>query len=458
MTKVMEIGPRGKAGPIHLWNPVGFDPVEFLGESLRKRSDLARFVAHKIVWAGVFKRTNTSGFVQLKAEYLRKFFPDSQIYKRVMAGLVDGGAIECDGSYVRGQKCLGYKLNPELSRMRQTRVPVLDTVLARKIARARDESSQGLQPVHRYLLGHLKTVRIDVDAATETFYAGDFHPVNETAIQFIAAGDWRLIVCDYGRVHTNLTNLKSKFRRFLSVNGETLVNLDIRNSQPLVFASILRDRFGQSKLPADVNKYIDLCESGTFYDHLMQESGIPAKKRSAFKKSFFRRVFFCKNDPPTKAAVAFGEVFPNVYRVIRDLKADQYQALAHSLQRRESSIMIGGVATRCMLEIPAAFVGTIHDSILCHPRYAEQIRQYIMESFSGVGLIPTIRIENPQPILPGRNPSKHKSIKSNQSTYNTMEDCEDRQDSDYQTKRVIRYRGTRVPQIFREGKARCPGR
>src|SRR4051794_40254150 len=43
---------------VYFWNPSGFDPVTYLGEPLRRRADLARFVIHKIIWSNVFKRTN----------------------------------------------------------------------------------------------------------------------------------------------------------------------------------------------------------------------------------------------------------------------------------------------------------------------------------------------------------------------------------------------------------------
>src|ERR1035437_661959 len=117
---------HGRSRPIYLWNPSGFNPLTYLSELLRKRADLARFVLHKIIWSNVFGRADRRGFVTLKAAYLREFFPDSGVYSRVMKGLIDGGAIICDGQYIEGEKCLGYKLSPEYSTMRQRRIQVTD--------------------------------------------------------------------------------------------------------------------------------------------------------------------------------------------------------------------------------------------------------------------------------------------------------------------------------------------
>jgi hypothetical protein len=371
--------------------------MAYLGEPLRKRADLARFVVHKIIWSNVFGRADKKGFVPLKAEYLRAFFPDSIVYSQVMKSLVGGGAIICDGQYIVGDKSYGYKLNPELAKMRQERVFVTDTRLMKKITRSRVEFSTSFEGVNRHLKDNLLTVMIDHSAALDLLRKNNFDPTNETAIQFIRYKEFHFHVCDYGRVHTNLTNLKARLRQFLSVRGESLVNLDVRNSQPLVFAVLLKDHYeftdDTTHVPEDVLKYVELVQAGQFYDYLMEESGIPADERSRFKRSFFGRVFFCKNHPVTKEAEMFGDLFPSVYSVIRALKADDYTALAKALQRRESSIVIGGVATRCMRDLPHVFISTIHDSVLTTPPYADAIKGIMMDEFLNVGLVPTIRVE-----------------------------------------------------------------
>src|SRR4051812_13899178 len=86
---------RDPVSPIYLWNPVGFDPLVYLGASHSHWSDLARFVVHKIIWANVFRSANSKGFVPLKAAYLRPFFPDNRIYPLVMKALIEGEAIVC---------------------------------------------------------------------------------------------------------------------------------------------------------------------------------------------------------------------------------------------------------------------------------------------------------------------------------------------------------------------------
>ena len=255
--------------------------------------------------------------------------------------------------------------------------------------------------VHQHLFKNLQDIEIDHDAALALLlHQGDFCPENETAIRLIDDKQFHFVVCPYGRVHTNVTNLKSCLRQFLNVRGESLVNLDIRNSQPLIFAAVLVDDLKVANgvdqpMPPDATKYVELVQAGQFYDYLMDEFGIPSAdgRRSTFKQEFFASTFYCRNDPVTRKAEKFGRLFPNVYGLIRRRKEDDFTSLCKDLQRTESAIIIGDVATRCMIELAHAFVATIHDSILTTAKYADIIRGFMLEGFGWVGLTPTINVE-----------------------------------------------------------------
>ena len=57
-------------------------------------------------------------------------------------------------------------------------------------------------------------------------------------VEQIADNDTEFSVCRYGRVHSSLTRCSKRIRPALRVSGESLVMLDIANSQPL-FLSLL---------------------------------------------------------------------------------------------------------------------------------------------------------------------------------------------------------------------------
>lgn len=395
-------GPPPANGPvsaIYVVLPAGFDPKSHLPEHLHRHSDSASFLIHKVICGSVFNRDEKKGMTKLNAVSSRKFFPNTYVYKQVKDSYLGNGVIVTDNQYVVGEKSRGYALNAELSKMRHQRTPITNAFLSRKIVQSRQAVARSAKGVHQHLLNNLLAIEIDADSALELLRQhGDYEPANETAVQFIRDKEFHFQVCPYGRVHTNVTNLKSCLRRFLSVRGEPLVNLDVRNSQPLIFAAILTGVYGAaggrgSILPPDVEKYVELVQAGQFYEYLMDEAGIGIDERKAFKTRFFAHTFFCKNEPIKSEAAIFDGLFPNVYALIREKKADDYTALAKELQRTESSIVIGGVATRCMAELPYAFIATIHDSVLTTARYAELIRGFMMDEFAKVGLAPTIRVE-----------------------------------------------------------------
>ncbi len=203
-------------GVVLVWNPVGFDPRDCLPADLHRYADCARYFVHRIHYETVFDRRLRGEFVPLKAEYLRTMFPKNGIYKRVRDSLIERGAILCDNHYVAREKSCGYKLGPELAARRQHRTTLTDRTLCRKLRKKREGRNKE-DEVHRHLRYYLERIEIDYSAALASLLAEpDFEPADETAIQLIRDRQFFLHVCDYGRVHTNLTNLKSSLRPFLS--------------------------------------------------------------------------------------------------------------------------------------------------------------------------------------------------------------------------------------------------
>ena len=203
------------------------------------------------------------------------------------------------------------------------------------------------------------------------------------------------------RLHTNITNMSSELRPFIShETGEQLVNLDIRNSQPLLFATLIQDHYKGQDLPEDAKLYIELTSAGLFYEHIMRLCGVPQipGERKLFKKQFFGRVFFCENlhmDSYADAQV-FKEHFPNVYELIRFYKRKDYKQLAIEMQKRESKIIIDTVCSNLFKEYgPDFFCLTIHDSIVVLKSQQELVKQCICNAFATLyGIMPTV---NPEP-------------------------------------------------------------
>ncbi|UOR07464.1 hypothetical protein MUN82_10280 [Hymenobacter aerilatus] len=199
------------------------------------------------------------------------------------------------------------------------------------------------------------------------------------------------------RIYTNLTSLSTDLRQFLYHHSSTekLVNLDIRNSQPFIFAAILKDYYKASTvLPEDVQEYINLCAVGTIYEEIMNRLQVEETQRRTFKIKFFANLFFCKNQHSenSKAGKLFMQDFPNVYRVIHENKAVNYKYLAILMQRKEASIILKTISKK--LQKQGIYHNTIHDSVIVLESDVETVKNLMLEAFTdAIGVAPSIKAE-----------------------------------------------------------------
>ena len=95
-------------------------------------------------------------------------------------------------------------------------------------------------PLHRNLRRFVKAISIDEVGALEAVQGSPFERSAQVAmIQRIVNGDFFTVADRFGRFHTNLTNLKATLRPYLRYRESHLCNLDIANSQPMVFCLLL---------------------------------------------------------------------------------------------------------------------------------------------------------------------------------------------------------------------------
>ncbi|WBA43181.1 hypothetical protein [Hymenobacter canadensis] len=220
------------------------------------------------------------------------------------------------------------------------------------------------------------------------------YEADRMAIEKIAKGDFFLEQPDKtSRIFTNISNLSSDLRQFLfhQQSESRLINLDIRNSQPYIFSLLLADAYRGEELPADVQEYIRLTSSGTFYNVLMDDLGYPQEQRSAFKVKFFASIFFCKSEHSAGQPFGryFAQRFPNVYKQVEHHKERDYSDLAILMQRREASVILGKISAK--LTASGIFHATIHDSVVVLEEHTEKVRKMMMDGFRDeIGTSPTI--------------------------------------------------------------------
>lgn len=203
-----------------------------------------------------------------------------------------------------------------------------------------------------------------------------------------------------GRFHSNLTNIKKELRNYITYDGNRLVNVDIKSSQPFFSTLLFKPTFYKEKseiinvydIPTSVpmlstsvvkfkstiimlgktlqnsdyreyNEFIDMVNSGDFYKKLYTKL-YPKKPYDRPKAKLMILIyFFSKNRSKAKFKKDFKNAFPEVHKFLALIKKKNHTALSHLLQRIESEIIIERVTMRISQEKPNLPIFTIHDSV-----------------------------------------------------------------------------------------------
>ena len=439
------VSPKRRRVPPRCYSPVDFDEKKCLPKHLWRYAEDARYVLGLILWQTLMRfpkevRKNADPGVELKAAYLRDTMTCKDRYRKVLDALEKSGAIRCDHHYVEGRKCHTYWLGDLFSRKYETHIFTKTALVANLVRREKKEVAD-LTLLHQWLRDRLFLLDID-DMAAMKHLAGDPN-AHLFALQVMAIKDKSPIRYDrdeYGRVHTNLTNLPSDLRQFLRLDGSPLVNLDIANSQPMFLGLVLHAPIGlkvpkgelspekqkllqlldpysipnQPLLPPTplrsriikmdekvVGEYLDCCCRGQLYETLGACVGLSREEAKAgvlhalycdtakWKK---RRKALEEQYPETaKTFKAFDQLYPGLMKAVESWKRGDYTRLPKAMQRLESYVVFQMICERVRRERPDTWLATIHDSILCHPRDADYIRSVMLDEFSSIGATPTIK-------------------------------------------------------------------
>ena len=229
---------KGTSKRVVLYVPDTFDPDVHLPEELRHLADYARYLLHRVNVGRVHLRRGNN-LIYLKRDYLVKFIPKYR-FTAIRDALVDSGVIHVRKFCIKGEMSFGYRLLPPHNQGFFLYQPTIKRLID-KIIRWRKKESDALRhPVHRELRRYVKALTIDEEAALTSVHGTPFQQAAQVAmIRRIKDGDFFTIPDRYGRFHSNLTNLKKALRPFLRYRDSELVNLDIANSQPIVFCLLL---------------------------------------------------------------------------------------------------------------------------------------------------------------------------------------------------------------------------
>jgi hypothetical protein len=227
-------------------------------------------------------------------------------------------------------------------------------------------------PVHTWLKKQAQRIEVADDETSDQ-------------LKIIKDGLWKFNSKDaFGwRFHSNLTRLKTEGRKTLRINGKPLVEIDIKNSQPLFLAKLLKERGVEG-----CDKFIDICQQD-LYAYLAVIAGVT---RSEAKTAVIETVFFARIGAKHRIKTLFKAEFPKVWQFIEGIKKKDHKKLARLLQRTEAQFIIYTVCERIRNEAPETFIATIHDSILHLPKDSEYVRAVLDSEFAKYGLKPKLEV------------------------------------------------------------------
>ena len=229
----------------------------------------------------------------------------------------------------------------------------------------------------------------------------------------------------YGRVHTNVTQMKREVRSCMTCDGMPVADVDIKSSQSAFLVKVLRTAADDSidldiyaspsmvqlrrhvasldrdRYLAECDRYTGLLSGGRFYEFLMDEMNADFDldvdmDRSSTKEAFFRFVFgpaAVREGDEVKGAMrrVWMEHFPVLTAALDRIKEANYTALSHEMQRVESHFVFDIVIPRLRDEVGCHYC-TVHDSIIVAAEYADRVKAVMDEELAGFS-VPTMTVE-----------------------------------------------------------------
>lgn len=254
------------------------------------------------------------------------------------------------------------------------------------------------------------------------------------------------------RLHTNLTNMPSKFRPYLTYHGENIQSLDIKNSQPYFMVLVLEslnnskiieimskvfgsDNIGniQQKLQQIMSCKVFQQEfaplkkavlAGKFYEFLMPLfTDIHPDSDSVFRKSFYDshigkvkvyefetkrdlmkkltlQILYTPLKRPSKEYLIFKQHFPLLCECIEVFKTtsnekDSFKLFPRLLQQVESDCVIGTITKQIAETNPDMPLWTIHDSFCTTQSWFPILESMVQELFLiyANGVLPSFKPE-----------------------------------------------------------------
>lgn len=383
--------------------------VNSIRQKLRRRKNRNDFLEHYLYFLSTIwylkmidKRFENDEFVPVHYKTMSSIISRRQ-YKRIIKDLKDLQIIECNESYQVDAQSKGYKLLPPYNQNIKQRI-VKDDLINKKLNNHKRQSYKDLSKLpfaYKYLAVSNTMIEIDYESAYTYNMETNFNSSNTGkydavfySISNFRDKDYKFKVDPFAnRAHSNLTNLPRDLRSYLTVQGDSLGQVDIKNAQPLFFYNHIKNNPQISE--SEKANYKLIVEKGEFYEFFMTRLKIDISKREEMKKKIIAGIFYDKyRAKDGRFMRVFRKEFPSIAEYIVNLRKKDNKSLARILQKAESKFVIEKAVTAFIKKYGSQgeFVSTIHDSIVVKTDMLPAAKQILKECFQEEGLNPKLKV------------------------------------------------------------------
>lgn len=409
----------------------------------------------------------------INAKALQKVIQNYKEYTNY--AIVDLEIVECDNHYLPGEKSLGYKFVDKYQTAVAS-VEVQDFVHRKCLKVAKNRREKSLKELD-FLTRFFDPTKLEIDLPKVKEFLETEHTLKQVyphlqdldfktqkpknpqtqynhsimSAERLSNGQYHLNRDEnVYRFHSNLTNMRGMIRNAVTYDGQKLIAVDIKNSQPYLSTILLTNNFWaieknearinlpqslsfykpnlslssnskrvlsisnidisnrdsyimigeipQLLIDREFNAYIKLVVKVQLYEFLQTnfqlQTGLNFVDRKDVKKAVFQ-VLFTDNrfiaQETAKPKRIFKELFPEVYEVFSAIKREDKTLLPRLLQSIESYLMVNIIAKRISIEFPNAPIYTIHDSITTTAEYIDDVERIMTEELTkAIGYAPTL--------------------------------------------------------------------
>jgi len=284
----------------------------------------------------------------------------------------------CDGK-IEGyeSKCITYACNLN-SKIKWVAVKVDKQELSKKVLKVSET------PFAKWQHKEFENVSFDFLRALEAL-----SPVRGNAEHYqliahfkcLSDGRHYCVSSRHGRIFHLVSNLKKEYRKYILIDGETTVNIDLRASQPAFMGyMLLKEDAPQSQMFAEV------LEKYRLYDYLSLKY-LKKASTKGYKKSFLTWLY--SKDYLYQRLEIHEHIrseWPWLHKWIIDFKENNGHAkLAHMMQHKESEWVFK------VAQILGSTTLTIHDSFLVKKSEANRVCEFVNSIIKKDG-IPTFAV------------------------------------------------------------------